>query len=445
MPYDRFRDGVAIPLPDVAVSALRTKDGRDLKAPPTNWRFADNFYAALYLQHLELGRLTQFRPRFEVVLSPGASRSLFALKAGDTLLWGVSADRQQPLSFTATLTGQSLPMLWVHSVARDPQDGVPIRAVVSPLTADPFSPNLAMGVPPGHSGTLLLDQTGGRYQWRIQPPQAAAITAFVDELQDGTWINGFEATWTNAYGSQGTQWRLTDTTDSTNVLEYSAGQGQRRLRHLDIADGTYKAECRHEFPPQQSSLAPQYSQWIEVESALVLEQDETAPAAPKNVKATRSPGGLQVEFTARQKRITLYEIHLLRRCDLRVSKFSQSQANSSSGKSGAQTLQVQHVDRSGNESAITSVQVTLTKDGHEEQWIFPALENGPGLFFPRPRPPTPSATMTTTYRRVGRGINCPAVSLSLRVRHVAHAPSDREPLVRIRSDVDENRRAGPGR
>ena len=355
---DIFRNYLSVPLPPVVNAPFVTQDGLDFNKPLGTFRFVNNYFAALYLLH-QYADLEWMRERFSFVLSPGSAATYYGITPRSVVEWQVDADQTTPVDiWQYKQTGDTYPLLWVRSVETDPFTRA-VTVTVSPLTGDPFQPDLKLAVDPGDLDAIELDSQG-RYDFVIGPPIAATITAFIDELKDGTHVNGIRAEWTNRYGSIGTQVRLTDDDpDPDVVLSYEVGSDARQLRELDIPDGEYQVEIRHQYPPEAGATMPQWSDWLEVDDALTVGQDTTAPAAPTNVTATDNPEGCLVTWDYPPEKDYAYtKVYFQGETDRHDIKGNEILLITD--LTGSQTVYVQHVDTSGNESTATTASVTLT-------------------------------------------------------------------------------------
>ena len=376
---DRFRGFVAALLPDIE-TAERGRDGRALVEEVSDkLRFCDGFYRGLYLLTLYATQLSSYRRRLPLTLLPDEAGKLYALLPGDTISFDLLGLPDDAHEWEPLLPGANFCFFWVEDVSWQGDEPTVIGHMRTITSVDPFAPNLRLAVDPDDLTPIALDTTP-RTDFEVLPPEAGAITTGVDELQDGTQLNFIEATWVNRWRAEGTELRLTNNADATDQLTFSAGATATDLRQVDLPDATYTAALRHRFPPAAGQTAPQYSDWIEIDAALAVGQDETAPAEPKNVKAIPIPGGLQVAFTAPAEKDYSHTKYTFFGDATFAYESRDNPASFLAGKTGSQTLQVQHVDRSGNASTITSVQVTLTKDGHDEQWIFRRSKVWPPTF-----------------------------------------------------------------
>ena len=357
---DRFRDYADVPLPDIVNATLKTLDGLELPSELGAFDLLDNFYRGLYLAHI-YADLVWMREAFMVVVNPHTAPGVKSLAVRDIIEWNVPASYEMPFDvWHFKDTGQTYPLLYVVGKDTDPQTRA-VTLTLAPLTGDPFTPDLKLAVEPGNLDVLALDSKG-RYDFFVGPPINATITAFTDELKDGTHVNGILSTWHNRFGSIGTQVRLTNTTDATKVFTYDAGADATQLRQLDIEDATYKAEIRHQYPPLVGSTDPQWSDWLEVSAALVIGQDTTAPAAPTNLASANDFEGIDASWDYPTEKDYAY-----------TRLWFGAQNNSTvyfhvkgdtlfipTSLTGAQTLSAQHVDLSGNVSTATSINITIT-------------------------------------------------------------------------------------
>lgn len=243
---DAFRQYSPVGLPPVTNSSLQTKDGLDLDKSIPPLRFVNNYYAGLYLLHIYAA--TQWmREQFVFTLSPGTEATYYGITPRSVLEWRVDQERETPLDiWQYKQTGHTYPLLWVRNIEIDAFTRA-VHVTVSPLTTDPFQPDLKLAVDPGNYD--LVDLAPEVEQ--IGPPPVPEDVVYTDEgsgnvritwSTTGDWFTQVELQVNASVNPLAQSWvtlrQVDEWGQEVTLSNLPNGEYRFRLRHVTL-DGIY--------------------------------------------------------------------------------------------------------------------------------------------------------------------------------------------------------------